>query len=60
MDNKIGIDNSGSVVVKNRRFRRRRLNSAQLDGKPRNFYTTPQTKKRTRHGKTVKISKKSC
>lgn len=56
----IGIDNEGHLVVKNRAWRRKAKTQAQLEGKPKSFYTTKQTKKRKKkNGKTVKVRKKS-
>lgn len=60
MENKLGLSNDGTIIVKNRAWRRNRKNAAQLDGKPRNFYTTKQYHlRRKKNGKVVKVSKKS-
>ncbi len=62
MENKVavGFDNSGGVVFKNRAYRRRQITTTDMEGKPRSFYTTKQTKlRKKKNGKTVKIRKKS-
>lgn len=55
----VGFSNTGEIIVKNRAYRRRRINTAQLDGLSKKYYTTEQTKTRKRNGKTIKIRKKS-
>ena len=50
----IGIDNSGQIVVKNRAYRRRWRNRAELEGlKSKKFYT-----KKRNNGKKSRKSKK--
>lgn len=57
---KLGLDNSGEVVVKNRAWRRRRKNVADIEGKPHKYYTTKQVKvRKKKSGKRTKITKKS-
>ena len=47
----LGLDNDGSVVSKNRAFRRKWKNRAMLEGRPKKYYTTKKTKgRRRRHG----------
>ena len=42
-----GFDNNGHVVVKNRAYRRRRMNRAMLEGrKTKHYYTKSQRRKR--------------
>lgn len=63
MENQVqaGFDNQGNIVVKNRQYRRRRRNVAELEGRSKKFYTTKQVKiRRKKNGKQVKIRKKSC
>lgn len=55
----VGFTNDGDIVVKDRAWRRRRKNSAELDGLSKKFYTTKRIKTRKRNGKTTKIRKKS-
>lgn len=44
---KVGFNNQGQVVTKNRAYRRRWKNRAMLEGKPsKKWYTTKQTKSR--------------
>ena len=44
---KVGIDNTGSIVVKNRAYRRARKNRAMLEGqKSKKFYTQKKRKAR--------------
>ena len=55
---KVGIDNNGRIVVKNRAYRRMRKNLAMIEGKKsKKFYTTKQTHKRVRNGKMKIVSK---
>lgn len=43
----VGFDNDGNVVVKNRAWRRRKLNRAMIEGKRSNkFYTQKKKGKR--------------
>ena len=46
MDNQLTPDNNGNLVVKNRAWRRKRKNLAQLEGKSKKFYTTKRKNKR--------------
>lgn len=55
----VGFSNTGEIVVKNRAYRRKKRTIADLDGLPRSYYTTKQTKTRRRNGKQTKIRKKS-
>lgn len=55
--NKLGLGNNGNIVVKNRAYRRAWRNRAMMEGRSKKFYTTKQFHKRTRNGKTVKVSK---
>ena len=55
----VGISNEGTIVTKNRAWRRRRKNTAELEGKPKNYYTTKQVKTRKKkNGKKIKVRKK--
>ena len=42
---KVGFDNQGNVIVKNRAYRRRWKNRAMMEGRPKKYYTTKMTKK---------------
>lgn len=58
--NNLGLSNEGTIIRKNRAWRRARRNTAQLEGKPKNYYTTKQTHtRRKKNGKVVKVRKKS-
>lgn len=51
----IGIDNNGQIVIKNRAYRRRRKNTAELEGrKSKHFYTRRKNGKTTRRGKKTR------
>lgn len=52
-DQKVGLDNSGHIVFKNRAFRRRWKNRAELEGKKSKHYYT-----RKKNGKKSRKSKK--
>lgn len=55
---KVGFDNNGGVVVKNRAYRRMWKNRAMMENRPsKKYYTTKQTHIRIRNGKRVKVSK---
>lgn len=54
---KVGFDNNGRLVVKNRAYRRAFKNRATLEGKPKNYYTKKKIHKRNRNGKITIISK---
>lgn len=53
LDNKsplIGLNNDGQIVIKNRAYRRKRKNTAELEGhKSKHYYT-----KRRRNGRKTK------
>lgn len=55
LDNKsplIGLNNDGQIVIKNRAYRRKRKNTAELEGhKSKHYYT-----KRRRNGRKAKRS----
>ena len=51
-DPRIGLDNNGNIVVKNRTYRRKRKNTAELENrKSKHFYT-----KRRKNGRKTKRS----
>ena len=56
--NEYKLGNNGTIVKNNRAYRRAWRNRAMMEGRPsKKYYTTKQTHKRTRNGKTVKVSK---
>ena len=47
---KVGIDNEGQIVVKNRAYRRRWKTRAELEGRrSKHFYTKSHKNKRKKH-----------
>lgn len=49
-DPRIGLDNNGNIVIKNRAYRRRRKNTAELENrKSKRYYT-----KRRKNGRKTK------
>lgn len=49
-DPRIGLDNNGNIVIKNRAYRRRRKNTAELENrKSKRYYT-----KRRKNGRKAK------
>lgn len=43
---KAGFDNQGHVIVKNRAYRRRWRNRAELEGRPRGYYTKKKSRRK--------------
>lgn len=58
-DAQVGIGKDGTLVVKNRKWRRTRISTAEMEGKPKSYFTTKQIKTRKKNGKRVKRVKKS-
>lgn len=56
---RVGLGNNGTIVVKNRAYRRRWRTTAELEGKSKNYYTKKKTHKRKRNGKTITVRKKT-
>lgn len=50
----IGINNDGQIVIKNRAYRRKRKNTAELEGRKSKHYYT-----RRKNGKTARRGKKT-
>ena len=52
----VGLSNDGQLVIKNRAYRRRWKNTAELEGRKSKHY---YTKKRSKNGRKSKKSKKA-